>query len=93
MSTIIDYPCTKCLKDVQYNAIECSLCLKWCHRRCANLNKQELVTFSNTDAYWYCQNCSVIFPFCNILDNEFAYINSNLGVRELYFELYNTCKS
>ena len=35
----------------------------------------------------------MIFPFCNILDDEFAYINSNLDVREAYFEIYNTCKS
>ena len=81
------------MKNVQNDAIECSLCLKWCHRRCAKLSKQELATFSNADAYWYCQDCSVIFPFCSILDDEFDYINSSLDVKKSYYELYNTCKS
>ena len=34
----------------------------------------------------------MIFPFYNILDDEFVYINSSLDERESYFTLRNTCE-
>ena len=52
--------CTICLKTVgEYNeAISCSSCDRWTHRKCTTIHKgkykklSELITFT-----WYCKNC------------------------------------
>ena len=74
------------------NAIECSLCLRWCHVKCAKLKKKEFNELSITENYWYCKECINIFPYNNVLGDEFIYLNSNLNVNEPLFELYSACK-
>ena len=59
----IDYPCTECIQNVLIDAIECSLCLCWTHRKCAKLTKKEMKKLDTNDEYWYCRKCKQGFPF------------------------------
>ena len=89
----VSYPCLKCNKNVLSDAIECSLCLAWSHRTCAKLSKKELQLLSRNEHYWYCYECSIIFPYQMIDDDEFVYIHSNLDSTNDFLCLLNHCKS
>ena len=91
-STKIQFPCTNCHKEVVSDAIECTLCLNWCHRKCAKLSKNMFKNLSNSSNYWYCSNCYNIFPYSNILDDEFLYLNSCTDFNCSQFELYKKCE-
>lgn len=78
-SKTIEFPCGKCKKEVFSDAIECSVCLKWFHRRCTNLTKTQLKHIKTNDQ-WYCLFCSQIFPFHEIDDDEFFILNSTIDI-------------
>ena len=92
MSHIIPYPCLNCNKNVISDAIECSLCSVWCHRKSAKLSKKMLNSLSKENEYWYCSSCKETFPFNAVLDDEFAYLHSSIENSQEYFELLNKCK-
>ena len=91
-NNIIEYPCLICKKEVITDAIECSVCRNWLHRNCAKLSKKDLIKLSNNDYYWYCVHCTVLFPFHNVFDAEFDYLNSGFDMNYKSFELLNKCK-
>ena len=86
------YPCVVCYKEVISDAIECSLCQNWLHRKCAKLSKKELVKLSNEMYNWYCYKCDTIFPYRNISDDEFNFLNSTSIIKPTNFELYTKCQ-
>ena len=88
---IILFPCSKCFKEVEHDAIECSLCEKWTHRNCAKLSKVKLAYFSKNDIRWYCLNCIDIFPFSCLPDDEFLFENSSIEMSYGKGELYSKC--
>ena len=52
--------CVKCNKNVEEDSIECESCLKWEHRDCAGISKEEyevLGDLSNTDIMFFCSIC------------------------------------
>ena len=85
------FPCTKCSKEVECNAIECSLCLKWTHRTCAKLSIAKFKYYSSEHIYWYCITCCDIFPFSGLLDQEFIFENSNIDTSENMRDLNSVC--
>ena len=87
----IPYPCTKCKKNVKHDCIECSLCLKWTHRQCAGISKKILLELGKDDSYWYCNKCKDLFPFQQVLDDEFLFLTSNLDVSENILQMYKEC--
>ena len=62
------FPCSICQKNVVTDAVECELCYKWVHRRCAKLTKQQLRVLEND--HFTCLPCKNLFPFQNIDDDE-----------------------
>lgn len=71
---MISYPCCSCRKETIIDAIECSLCKNWSHRKCCKLSKKELISLSRSDAYWYCCNCVCLFPYYDLPDDELLFI-------------------
>ena len=50
--------CTVCSEDFHsknYECVECSNCLLWCHLQCVDLSKEEYRKISDKD--WYCPSC------------------------------------
>ena len=39
------FVCVKCSKNVELDSIECESCLKWEHRVCADISKEEYIRF------------------------------------------------
>ena len=72
----LKYPCEICNRQVKSNAIECCLCLKWIHRKCAKLSLNELNYFSGA-LYWECSICKMSFPCWNINDDEMYCLFNN----------------
>ena len=70
MANKTDYPCIKCTKNVANDAIECSLCGRWAHRICAKLSKKKFNELGQTCKYWYCYECTELFPFHTLFDSE-----------------------
>ena len=73
-TSVVNYPCLACKKEVIYDAIECSLCKTWVHRQCAKISKKELKKFASPDCNWYCFSCKDVFPYTNIWDEEFNFL-------------------
>ena len=86
----IEFPCGKCMKEVFTDAIECSLCLKWFHRRCTNLSKAQL-NHIKMDDQWHCIHCYHLFPFHDIDDDEFFILNSTLDININLANIYKEC--
>jgi len=86
-----NYPCSVCFKEVKNDAIQCEICLFWVHRLCAKLSKCELRNKSDPNIYFYCPKCIEIFPFHQLDDDEFTYINSRINISEKLFNVYNKC--
>ena len=87
----IKYPCAKCDKEVVTEAIECSICYKWCHRICAKLSLKNLNKFSQDDQYWYCFKCCELFPYYNINDDEFDFMNLSVDIDFDRYDLIQKC--
>lgn len=85
------YPCILCNKNVVIDAIECSLCLRWVHRKCAKLTKRQLDLFSKNGNDWYCIYCISVFPFHGLEDDELLYtqLYDELSVKS--YDLYKSC--
>ena len=86
------YPCSYCGKNVISDAIECSLCMLWCHRSCAKLSKKQLEILSKDNDYWYCKSCKSVFPFYTVDEDEFAYIHTDIDGTAEFIDLYNKCR-
>ena len=86
----VKIPCGKCNKEVIPDAIECSLCLKWYHRRCSNLTKAKLRSIGINDN-WLCMYCFNIFPFSGVDDDEFFIINNSLEIKLNLANVYREC--
>lgn len=82
------FPCSICSEDVISDAIECTTCSLWVHRKCSKLTKNQLRSLGSCDKDWHCQNCEEIFPYYNISDEEFVFINSRIDLGENLFDLY-----
>ena len=72
------FPCSVCNRNVVHDAIECSLCKLWVHRKCALLTKKELNRLDKCNCDWYCPNCIKIWPFYNIDDEELNFMLSDI---------------
>ena len=64
----ITFPCGICCKNVTSNAIECCICYKWIHVKCASLRKNDLKRYENFQ--WSCPKCAQCFPFHAINNDE-----------------------
>ena len=69
-SRTVKYPCSVCDKNCMVDAIFCTHCNKWVHRKCNATSKQEYASLSAEpdDAPFQCLLCSMkensqIFPF------------------------------
>ena len=91
--TEVQYPCIKCYKEVVCDAIECSLCLSWCHRNCAKMSRKELQKLSQNEYYWFCLNCRESFPYSNINDEDFEFINCRIDMSDSMYDLNKACES
>lgn len=89
---MVEYPCIYCKRDVILDCIECSLCKKWAHRVCAKLSKKQLCKLEGDDHYWFCDNCVECFPFRDLMDDEFLYINDLAFDNLNLYELNEECK-
>lgn len=51
--------CTECGKKVTKDGIQCEICDKWNHSKCASI-KAEVYDFisSNVQTHWFCSNCN-----------------------------------
>ena len=51
--------CTECGKKVTKDGIQCEICDKWNHSKCAGI-KPEVYEFisSNVQTHWFCSNCN-----------------------------------
>ena len=85
------YPCGVCQKNVISDAIECSLCELWIHRKCTLLTKNQMKAKSKDGIYWYCPNCTATFPFMNVDEEEFDFLHFNEDIGRNVFELYDKC--
>ena len=47
---------------------------------------------SNLSNAIYCYECDTIFPYKNISNDEFCFLNSTSDLRKTDFELYMKCK-
>ena len=85
------FPFKLCYRNVQTDAIECSLCQVWVHRKCAKITKHELNLFCKSGNDWYCRCCEQVFPFYSLEDEEL----SNLQLYDKFtvqsYELYKSC--
>ena len=75
ITTTIEYPCSKCTRNVQNNhlAIECSSCNLWSHIKCNNISRKQYKFFQeNTNETFFCLKClENEIPFSKLNDNEF----------------------
>ena len=86
------FPCLKCNKNGITDAIECSLCLYWCHRSCANLSKKEMQVLNCEKYYWYCLKCEQEMPFMQISNDELAFLNYDHSMSREVYKIYNEFK-
>ena len=93
MSEGTKYPCIKCNKEVVSDAIECSICLQWCHRACGKISLKDFKKLNEEDEYWYCFKCCELFPYHSIDVEEFDYLNSVYDLEYSRYELYKKCVS
>ena len=89
---MIDFPCNVCKREVVTDAIECSLCETWSHRTCAKLSRKQFKCYESDNVYWYCFECSYVFPFANIQDDELQYICHTSAISDNQYRLYSTCR-
>ena len=86
-----NYPCILCSKNVLNDAVECELCCKWVHRRCAKLTTKQLSNLVNN--HFNCQICKESLPFHSIDTDEINYIYSHDTVSETITEVYQKYKT
>ena len=72
--------------------MECSLCIRWCHRKCAKLSKKELQQLELQNEYWHCLFCRETFPFYSLDDDEFFVNNYPLNDSENILTTYRKCR-
>ena len=87
-----EYPCVICKKEVVNDAIGCSLCDNWTHRKCAKISKKELHKLSDENYYWYCVNCTEVFPYSKVNQDElqFMFISDKFNQNEC--DLFKKCR-
>ena len=86
------YPCALCNKEVINDAIKCDICGFWVHRTCAKMTKKQLAVKSNPLYYYFCENCSQVFPFMQINDDDLTYICFKDAINENVFNVYKQFK-
>ena len=79
-----------CNKEVVTDAIECSLCVKWIHRKCAKLSKKKIQIFSDEGQYRYCI-CSVTFPVSDVDEDEFQLLFMDENMNRSKLDIYKKC--
>ena len=88
------FPCIVCKQNVITEAIECSLCEQWVHRKCAKLSIKQIKYLGATNINWYCEVCKDVFPFHSLEEDEFIYINCNCDMLNVNISrIYDKCKS
>ena len=57
----VKWPSVLCAKPVKSNqdGVECSNCVKWCHRKCEEMSLVEYHRLSNSDYDWFCHHCTL----------------------------------
>ena len=70
----VQFPCVICYKEVLQDAVECEMCMKWVHRKCARLSKKQLRDLM-TD-HFECAHCQSEFPFSGIGDDELVHLSN-----------------
>ena len=81
------FPCVLCTKDVKNDAIQCDICGFWVHRKCAKMNKKQLLLKGNPLYYYYCKNCFKEFPFMEVNNDELNYICFKEEIDETVFSV------
>ena len=73
------YPCIVCQKNVTTNSIACSVCNRWCHAACSDLDAQVIKYFETQHAQtgthsWSCSGCNIAYTKLNnrlrLLENK-----------------------
>ena len=64
------HPCIVCQKNVTSNSIACSVCSRWCHAPCSDLDPQVLKYFETQQATtgthsWSCTGCNIAYTKLN----------------------------
>ena len=64
------HPCIVCQKNVTTNSIACSVCNRWCHSTCSDLDPQVLKYFDAQHAAtgthsWSCTGCNIAYTKLN----------------------------
>ena len=70
MPNTAKYPCIICQQNVSSNSIACSVCGRWCHVECSDLNKEVLKYFMKQKKEggshsWSCQGCDIAYTALN----------------------------
>ncbi len=73
-----------------YDAVECEICLKWIHRRCARLTKQELLKLSND--HFCCSVCLHLMPFNCLSNDELLIESTNIDIDHKLQNVRSKCQ-
>ena len=85
------HPCIVCQKNVTTNSIACSVCNRWCHSTCSDLDPQVLKYFDAQHAAtgthsWSCTGCNIAYTKLNTrirqLENKLAEHESALKANQ-----------
>ena len=74
------------------DAIECSLCLEWAHRKCVKLSKKDLLTLSDDGWHWHCTSCTAVFPFAEVNQDEFQFMFIGGEMSQNKLDLFKKCR-
>ena len=83
--------CDMCSKNTFSNNIKCSICLASFHKKCCKMTKPYFNNFKPNDN-WYCSNCTELFAFHSVDDDEFLVINDSIDLNLNLAQIYNTSR-
>ena len=79
--------CNICSKNTSSSAIKCSICSCFFHRKCCKSTNYNS-NYSQSNENWYCLNCSKLFVFHSLDDDEFLLENNNLELNSNLSDIY-----
>ena len=80
-----------CKDNTDCDSIICTLCELWTHRVCTKLTTIDFKFKSKTNAMWYSSYCINTFPFQNINDHQFRFLNTKHDLNVSLFNPYEEC--
>ena len=66
------YPCRVCTLEVEDDkSVQCDLCDRWIHIKCAEINHQKYEKLKKDPLAWYCADCMTKIPFSTLSNKDF----------------------